>query len=91
MDRRSIGVAAVVKVVLEHPSENNMVARADHGMIRPGTRSRRGPRMNPTPDRTLNDQQQTIADLQCKLTDAQRRPEERTAEREGAGAASRQY
>ena len=41
-----------------------MVARADHGMIRPGTRSRRGPRMNPTPDSTLADPQQIIADLQ---------------------------
>ena len=28
-------------------SENNMVARADHGIIRPGTRSRRGPQNEP--------------------------------------------
>src|SRR5215217_2151544 len=50
-------------------SENNMVARADHGMIRPGTRSRRGPRMNPTPDSALSDPQQIIADLRRELAE----------------------
>ena len=50
-------------------SENDMVARADHGMIRPGTRSRRGPQMSATPDRTLSDQQ-TIADLKRQLAES---------------------
>ena len=50
-------------------SENDMVARADHGMIRPGTRSRRGPQMSPTPDSTLDDPQQIIADLKRQLAE----------------------
>ena len=63
-------------------SENNMVARADHGMIRSGTRSRRGPRMSPTPDSTLDDPQQLIAELQRQLA-------ERNAERDEALAAGK--
>ena len=61
-----------------------MVARADQGMIRPGTRSRRGPRMNPTSDSTLADPQQTIADLKRQLAEAQRLLGQRTAERDEA-------
>src|SRR4051794_4478014 len=44
-----------------------MVGRADHGMIGREGRSRRGPRMSPTPDSTLDDSQQVIADLQRQL------------------------
>src|SRR2546421_10347283 len=51
-------------------SENNMVARTDHGMIGSGTRSPRGPRMSPTPDGTLDDPQQTIADLKRQLAES---------------------
>src|SRR4051812_48312741 len=53
-----------------------MVGRADHGMVRLGTRSRRGPRMSPTPDRTLADPQQIIADLQRANAELQRRLDE---------------
>src|SRR2546421_1760451 len=51
-------------------SENNMVARTDHGMIGSGTRSPRGPRMSPTPDGTLDDPQQTIADFKRQLAES---------------------
>jgi hypothetical protein len=44
-----------------------MVARVDHGMIRLDGLSRRGPQMSATPDSTLADPQQIIADLQRKL------------------------
>ena len=66
-------------------SENNMVARADHGIIRPGTRSRRGPQMSATPDSTLADPQQLIADLQRQLADAAQRWREQCRARRGAG------
>ena len=42
--------------------------------------------MSPTPDSTLADPQQVIADLQRELSDAQERLAERTAERDEAQA-----
>src|SRR5215831_8996855 len=44
-----------------------MVACVDHGMIRPEGRSRRGPQMSATPEGTLADLEQTIADLRGEL------------------------
>ena len=51
--------------------ENKMVARAIHGMIALGGRSRRGSRVTPTPDSTLADVQQTIADLRRELAESE--------------------
>jgi hypothetical protein len=48
-----------------------MVARVDHGMIRLDGLSRRGPQMSATPDSTLADPQQIIADLQRKFNEAE--------------------
>jgi len=44
-----------------------VVAYVDHGMIRPQVRSGRGPQMSATPDRTLANPEQIIADLQRQL------------------------
>src|SRR5262252_833047 len=49
--------------------DNNVVARADHGMIGPEGRSRRGPRMSPMPDSMLADPQQIIAELRQQLAE----------------------
>jgi len=49
--------------------ENKMVGHAIHGMIALGGRSRRGSRVTPTPDSTLADAQQTIADLRRELAE----------------------
>ena len=57
-----------------------MVGRADHGMIGREGRSRRGPRMSPTPDSTLDDPQQTIAELRRANTELQRQLDEARAE-----------
>src|SRR5262252_5403508 len=46
-----------------------MVACVDHGMIRPEGRSRRGPQMSATPDSTLVNPEQLIADLQRQLAE----------------------
>src|SRR5215472_2053709 len=46
-----------------------MVARIDHGMIRPEGRSRRGPQMSATPDSTLANPDQRIADLERQLAE----------------------
>src|SRR6516225_3949006 len=46
-----------------------MVARVDHGMIRPESRSRRGPQMSATPDSTLADSEQLVADLKRQLAE----------------------
>src|SRR5271167_294123 len=61
-----------------------MVGRADHGMIRLGTRSRRGPRMSPTPDRTLDDLRQTIADLKRQLAESNAERDHLRSERDEA-------
>src|SRR6516225_1417859 len=50
--------------------ENKMVGHAIHGMIALGGRSRRGSRVTPTPDSTLADAQQTIADLRRERDEA---------------------
>jgi GAF domain-containing protein len=50
-------------------TDNNVVARAGHGMIRPESRSRRGPQMSATPNSTLADPKQLIADLQRQLAE----------------------
>jgi hypothetical protein len=47
-----------------------MVLRVDHGMIRPEGRSRRGPQMSATPDNTIADREQLVADLQRQLAEA---------------------
>jgi hypothetical protein len=44
-----------------------MVACVDHGMICPEGRSRRDPQMSATPDNTIADPEQLIADLQRQL------------------------
>jgi len=51
--------------------ENKMVGHAIHGMIALGGRSRRGSRVTPTPDSTLADAQQTIADLRRELAESE--------------------
>src|SRR6516165_8265 len=61
----------------DRPDRQPMVARVDPGMIRLDGLSRRGPLMSATPDSTLADPQQIIADLQRKLNEAE-------AERDGA-------
>src|SRR6516162_735164 len=48
-----------------------MVASVYHGMIRPEGRSRRGPQMSATPDSTLANPEQLIADLQRQLAECQ--------------------
>jgi hypothetical protein len=53
----------------DRPGRQPMVARVDHGMIRPEGRSRRGPQMSATPDSTLANLELLIADLQCQLAD----------------------
>src|SRR5262245_19199725 len=57
-----------------------MVGRDDHGMIGREGRSRRGPRMSPTPDSTLDDPQQTIADLQRQLAESNAERDEAQAQ-----------
>jgi class 3 adenylate cyclase len=47
-----------------------MVTCLDHGMIRPKDRSRRGPQMSATPDSTLANPEQRIADLERQLAEA---------------------
>src|SRR6516162_9930531 len=61
-----------------------MVARVDHGMIRPKDRSRRGPQMSATPDSTFTDPKQRIADLERQLAEREAELAERTAERDEA-------
>ena len=51
------------------PIDNNMVAAVDRGMIRPESRSRRGPQMSATPDSTLADSEQLVADLKRQLAE----------------------
>ena len=51
------------------PDRQPVVARVDHGMIRPEGRSRRGPQMSATPDSTFSNREQLIADLQRQLVD----------------------
>src|SRR6516162_9445145 len=62
--------------------ENKMVGHAIHGMIALGGRSRRGSRVTPTPDSTLADAQQTIADLRRELAESEA---QKAAMAEGAG------
>jgi hypothetical protein len=71
--------------------ENNMVARAIHGMIALGGRSEEVSLVSPRRDSTLADPQQVIADIRRELDEcraerdnAQRKLEERTAERDEA-------
>jgi hypothetical protein len=61
----------------DRPDRQPMVTCLDHGMIRPEGRSRRGPQMSATPDSTLANPDQRIADLERQLA-------ERTAERDEA-------
>src|SRR5262249_57931215 len=51
------------------PNQQPVVARVDHGMIRPEGRSRRGPQMSATPDSTLANPDQRIADLERQLAE----------------------
>src|SRR5215831_11852268 len=46
-----------------------MGGRVDHGMIDPEGRSRRGPQMSATPDSTLANPEQRIADLERQLAE----------------------
>ena len=71
-DLRGIDVTgrlAVIRRAVTVPVDNNMVAAADRGMIRPGGRSRRGPQMSATPDSTLANSEQRIADLERQLAE----------------------
>src|SRR5438270_231102 len=61
-----------------------MVGRADHGIIGREDRSRRGPRMSPTPDSTLDDLQQTIADLKRQLAESNAERDHLRSERDEA-------
>src|SRR5215469_11031398 len=70
-------MAVIRRRSADRPDRQPMVARVDHGMIRLDGLSRRGPQMSATPDSTLTDPQQIIADLQRKLNEAE-------AERDGA-------
>src|SRR5215472_1227420 len=70
-------MAVIRRRSADRPDRQPMVARVDHGMIRLDGLSRRGPQMSATPDSTLADPQQIIADLQRKLNEAE-------AERDGA-------
>src|ERR1700736_3997293 len=86
-DLRGIDVTgrlAVIRRAVTVPVDNNMVAAADRGMIRPGGRSRRGPQMSPTRDSTLHDPKAIITDLQRQLADVLRTLDQRTAERDEA-------
>src|SRR6516225_9556008 len=49
------------------PDQQPVVARVDHGMIHSEARSRRGPQMSATPDSTLANPDQRIADLERQL------------------------
>src|SRR5215469_7515855 len=70
-------IAVVRRSTVIAPIDNLWVARVDHGMIRLEGRSRRGPQMSSTPDSTLANPEQRIADLERQLA-------ERTAERDEA-------
>src|SRR6516165_11885752 len=61
----------------DRPDRQPVAARVDHGMIGPDGRSRRGPQMSATPDSTLANPEQRIADLERQLA-------ERKAERDAA-------
>ena len=67
-ERRSITV--IRRRYADRPHRQPVVARVDHGMIRPEGRSRRGPRMSSTPGSTLDDPQQIIADLKRQLAES---------------------
>ena len=64
--------------------ENKMVGHAIHGMIALGGRSRRGSRVTPTPDSTLADAQQTIADLRRELEECSAERNKAQTERDDA-------
>src|SRR5215468_2562150 len=75
----------------DRPGRQPMVAGVDHGMIRPEDRSRRGPQMSATPDSTVANPEQRIADLERQLAEsqaerdeAQRQLAETTIERDEA-------
>src|SRR4029077_13818320 len=61
-----------------------MVARANHGMIGSGTRSRRDPQMSPPPDSTFDDPQQVIADLKRQLAESNPERDHLRSERDEA-------
>jgi class 3 adenylate cyclase len=61
---------------------NTCGGRVDHGMIRPEDRSRRGPQMSATPDRTLANLEQRITDLERQLADREAELAECEAERD---------
>src|SRR5262249_48533600 len=56
-------------------SKNNMATRAIHGMIALGGPAQRGSQVSPTPDSTLADPQQIIADLRRELAKCRARSE----------------
>ena len=61
-----------------------MVARANYGMIGPGTRSRQDPQMSRTPRSTLNDPRQVIAELQRQLAESNAERDHLRSERDEA-------
>src|ERR1700730_9522627 len=64
-----IAIAVIRRPYADRPDRQPVVARTDHGMIRSEGRSRRGPQMSATPDNTLADPEQFIADLQRQLAE----------------------
>ena len=75
---------AVIHRHSTRPDRQPMVAGIDHGMIRPEGRSRRGPHMSATPDSTLVNPEQLVADLQRQLAECRAELYQRTAERDEA-------
>src|SRR6516165_8657160 len=68
----------------DRPDRQPVAAGVDHGMIRPDGRSRRGPQMSATPDSTLANPEQLIADLQRQLAECKAELNRRIAERDEA-------
>src|SRR2546421_951658 len=61
-----------------------MVGRTDHAMIPLRGRSRRDQQMSPTPDSTLDDPQQIIADLKRQLAESNAERDHLRSERDEA-------
>src|SRR6516164_6312081 len=68
-NRRARPTAVIRRRSADRPDRQPVVARVDRGMIRPEGRSRRGPQMSATPDSTLANPEQLIADLQRQLAE----------------------